>query len=75
MKQYELIKATESTLRMVVEKDVCVQDVKNLSMYEDYKRLKEEGLKVTYIVNYLCSQYCTSEPTIYRIIKRMEKDI
>lgn len=75
MRQYEFMKAVESVLRLIVEKQVNAQDVRHLTMYEDYRKLKSEGLKVTYIVNYLCTQYEIPEPTIYRVIKRMERDV
>lgn len=75
MKQYEFMKAVESVLRLTAEKQINVQDVRHLPMYEEYRRLKSEGLKVTYIVNYLCMQYEVPEPTIYRVIKRMERKV
>jgi len=37
--------------------------------------LKEEGHKITYIVEYLCEQYECHRATIYRIVARMQKQI
>ena len=71
MTQYEFMKMAESVLRVAVASDMRLQDVKHLRMYEDYLRLKGEGLKVTYIVNYLNEEYDIPIASIYRIIKRM----
>lgn len=75
MTQYEYIKMAESVLKIAVSKQVKVDDVCHLQMYEDFIRLKAEGLKVTYIVDYLCEQYGVPVATIYRIVKRMSRKI
>lgn len=75
MTQYEFMKMAERVLKVAASKEIRVQDVKHLQLYEDYRRLKGEGLKVTYIVDYLCVQYGVPVASIYRIVKRMGRKI
>lgn len=75
MKQYELLKTVESILSVLEKNGIDAKDVKYLKLYDEYKRLKDEGHKVGYIVYYLSTQYECGEATIYRVIKRMNKDL
>lgn len=75
MTQYELLKATESILATLESSGVDAKDVKYLSMYDEYKRLKDEGHKISYIAYYLAQQHECGEATVYRVIKRMEKNL
>lgn len=75
MKQYELLKTTESLLAVLEKNGVEAKDVKYLKLYEEYVRLKDEGHKIGYIVYYLSTQYECGEATIYRVIKRMNKEL
>lgn len=73
MNTYDILKTFQSTLTMLVKNGVNVADVEYIDMYADYKRLMGEGHKKTYIVSYLEEQYGCPVPTIYRVVKRMEK--
>lgn len=75
MKQYELLKTVESILSVFEKNGIDAKDVKYLKLYDEYKRLKDEGHKVGYIVYYLSTQYECGEATIYRVIKRMNKEL
>jgi hypothetical protein len=75
MKQYDVLKVAESVLRMLSKNGVDVKDVEHLAMYEDLKRLEREGHKKTYIVHYLGEQYKAPPATIYRVEKRMEREM
>lgn len=75
MKQSEVLKMAESVLKVLVANDVDMNDVKHLEMYEDLKRLKSEGHKKMYIYSYLEEQYGVPMTTIYRVEKRMEREI
>lgn len=75
MRQYDILKMAESVIKTISENGINPADVYHLAMYEDYQRLKKEGLKVTYVVNYLIQQYGVPEATIYRVVKRMQKEI
>lgn len=75
MKQCDVLKMAESVLKMLIANDVDMNDVKYLRMYEDLKRLKSEGHKRMYIYSYLEEQYGVPMTTIYRVEKRMERDV
>lgn len=75
MKVYEILKANESLLRTLVLSKVRVNDIEWLEMYSDYKRLIKEGHKKTYIVSYLEEQYGCPVPTIYRVVKRLDRGL
>lgn len=75
MKQCDVLKMAESVLKMLIANDVDMNDVKYLRMYEDLKRLKSEGHKRMYIYSYLEEQYGVPMTTIYRVEKRMERDM
>lgn len=75
MTQYDVLRLCESTLRMLDCNGIDAKDVRYLDMYKNYVRLKEEGHKITYIVEYLCEQYECHRATIYRIVARMQKQI
>lgn len=75
MKQCDVLKMAESVLKMLIANDVDMNDVKYLRMYEDLKRLKSEGHKRMYINSYLEEQYGVPMTTIYRVEKRMERDM
>lgn len=75
MKQYDVLKMAESILRLLVANGVDAKDVAYLEMYADLKRLESEGHKKTYIVHYLQEQYNVPMATIYRVEKRMDREI
>ena len=75
MTEYDLIKAAESILGMLAKNNVDVKDVNHIEMYEEYNRLKSEGHKISYITFYLSQQYDIGQATVYRVVKRMEKNM
>lgn len=73
MTQYEILKAAQSILSTLENNNIDARDIKYLTLYEDYKRLKEKGHKICYIVYHLSKEHTCGESTIYKVIKRMEK--
>lgn len=49
------------------------EDCRYIDLYSDYKRMKDNGEKVTYIVSHLSSEYEISERKVYEVIKRFGK--
>ena len=45
MRKYELIKALQSTLKVLADNDIDARDGRYVQMYEDYERLRKEGHK------------------------------
>lgn len=47
---------------------------KYIDLYEDYRKLREGGGKMTYIAAVLAEKYGVCERQVYLIIARFEKD-
>lgn len=71
----ELIKVNESLLKLMCGNGIDPVMVRHLEMYQDYKRLTEEGHKKTYIVRYLSEVYHVNERTVYRVVNKMGQDV
>lgn len=75
MKAYEILLLAKPIVEKLVLSDINPKDVKYLEVFHEYNRLKNEGHKVRWIAAYLSDEYDISEPNIFKIIKRLEKDI
>ena len=60
---YESLKNNRDLLIRLARAGIAVEDVKHLELYEDFVRLRADGLKTTYVVAHLCDQYEVSEAT------------
>ena len=72
---YEALRENCELLARLARTGVAIEDIKHLALYEDFERLKNDGLKVTYIVAHLCDQYEMSEPTVWRIVRKFRKSV
>lgn len=70
---YESLKDNRDLLIRLARTGIAVEDVKYLELYEDFVRLKDDGLKTTYVVAHLCDQYEVSEATVWRIIRKFQR--
>ncbi len=75
MTRYELLKLNQNVLQTMLENKISPTDVCKLEIYEKYKEMVAEGLKVTYIVTHLASLYGLKDRAIYTIIKRFESEL
>lgn len=71
----DLLLLNERYFHLLNENGVRIEDVQYLDMYRDYKRLSADGLKQTYIVAHLSTEYDIPERTIYRVIARLSKPV
>lgn len=71
----DLLYLNERYFHLLNENGVRIEDVQYLDMYRDYRRLTADGLKQSYIVAYLSSEYDIPERTIYRVIARLSKPV
>ena len=69
MKLYEVISFNRELLRRLSS-----DDCKYIDLYEDYRKLREGGGKMTYIAAVLAEKYGVCERQVYLIIARFEKD-
>ena len=75
MKVNELLRISKSLLDTLNKCGVKALDVDYLQLYDDYLRLKEDGFKITYIVEHLGEEYSISVRSVFMIIKKFETDI
>jgi len=75
MKVYELIEVSESALTKLSSAGVATNDVRHIEMYRDFSKMKSEGQKIVYVVNYLADYYDVSERYVYSIIKKFEQEV
>ena len=75
MTGYELLAVNENLLKKMQSAALSVDDIKYMEMYREYERLRNEGHKKTYIMQYLSDEYEVSERTAYRIVDRFSATI
>nr|DAL45094.1 MAG TPA_asm: Mor transcription activator family [Caudoviricetes sp.] len=75
MTGYELLAVNENLLKKMQSAALSVDDIKYMEMYREYERLRNEGHKKTYIMQYLSDEYEVSERTVYRIVDRFSATI
>ena len=74
MKLDEVIAFHRDLRRRLSSVGIRLVDCKYLDLYEDYRKLREGGGKMTYIAAVLAEKYGVCERQVYLIIARFEKD-
>lgn len=74
MNIYEAIKINEKFLKLMSKYGIKANDYKYIELYEDYKKMKAGGDKVTYISSVMSNKYGMSERSVFRIISRFGKE-
>lgn len=74
MKVFEAIKLTESTLIALNNANVGTRDVEYIKLYEEFRDLQGEGLKVSYCVAFLAEKYHISVRKVYDLIRKFKSD-
>ena len=67
---YELLKFFGEPLERLENAGIKAGDYKYVALYEDYRKARETGEKVGYIVAVLADRYKVSERTVYDVVKR-----
>ena len=73
MKVVELLTICGKMLQILHENGIKIDDYQYLELYNDYKEMERECLKVTYIVSELSSRYNICERKVYKIIRQMSR--
>lgn len=74
MKVFEAIKLTESTLIALRNANVGTGDVEYIKLYEEFRDLQGDGLKVSYCVAFLAERYHISIRKVYDLIRKFKSD-
>lgn len=75
MKVHEIISLHKDLLRVLASKGVNTTDHAYYDMFSDFSRMKEEGMKVSFIVAHLADEYSVSESTVYNVVRKFETNI
>ncbi len=73
MTYYDIIKLTKEPIDRLNSAGFRLEDCQFLPLYEDYRRMREAGDKMTYIVSVLSDRYHVCERKVYDLIKRFGK--
>lgn len=74
MKVFEAIKLTESTLIALNNANVGTRDVEYIKLFEEFRDLQGNGLKVSYCVAFLAEKYHISIRKVYDLIRKFKSD-
>ena len=75
MKAVDILNFASGIGATMVKNNVKPSDYSYVEMYSEYMRMRSEGHKYEYIVYYLSNQYNVSEASVYRIVKRLDKEL
>lgn len=75
MTNYELLLMNRSMVEVLLANHINIQDVHNLQIYEQFEEMKKQGHKVSYITVFLADKYGMTERGIYKIVKRLNRQI
>lgn len=73
MKVIEILKLGRNFLNLLHDSCIKIEDVCYIPLYDEYKKIVENGGKVTYAVTFLSEKYKISERKVYYIIKKFDK--
>ena len=75
MEVAEIVRIGREMLKLMSENDVKLNDWKHLKMYEEYKRMRQNGVKYRYAITELAETYGISRANVERIVRRLGKDV
>lgn len=74
MTVYEALKLCGGVIEKLEKAGVKPSDHKYVALFENYRRAKQRGEKISYIVACLAQQYSMSERNVYDVVKRLAAD-
>ena len=74
MKIVEIVKINRELLKNLHTAGVRIEDAEYIDLYADYRRLLDEGEKVSYIVAVLSDKYAMSKRKVYGLVKHFQSD-
>lgn len=75
MTVYELMRANETQFRLLGEVAPKLHLIAYLDLFKEFKQLKKEGYKVSYLAATLSDKYNISERNFYKIIRRFNEPV
>ena len=75
MKVVDILNFASGICATMANNNITPSDHIYVEMYSEYMRMRSEGHKYEYIVYYLSIQYIVSDASVYRIVKRLDKEL
>lgn len=75
MTNYELLLMNKSMVEVLLANHININDVQNLQIFEQFNEMKKQGHKVSYITVFLADKYGMTDRGIYKIIKRLSRQV
>lgn len=75
MKAIDILTLAKGICTTLDKNDIKAGDVRYIQMYSDWQRLKKEGHKFDWIMYWLAKEHDTSESSVWRILRRLDKEI
>ncbi|MCM1223243.1 MAG: hypothetical protein NC548_53205 [Lachnospiraceae bacterium] len=64
-----------SMVEVLLANHININDVQNLQIFEQFMEMKQQGHKVSYITVFLADKYEMTDRGIYKIIKRLSRQV
>lgn len=74
MKVVELLKLGAETLKMMSRNGIFVDDWKYIDAYEDFRRMRELGVKYNVAIKEVANDLHVTKRTLQRAFKRLSKE-
>mgnify|MGYP000783366044 CR=1 FL=1 len=74
MKVIELLKLNRELLKTFREAGIRLEDVKYIDLYNEFRTMHAQNIKVSYIVATLAEKYNISERKVYDLVRRFKSD-
>lgn len=71
----EIVRIGRELLKLLSENEVRVEDWKYLNMYDEYRRMRKNGVKYRFAVAELATLHHISRAKVERIISRLQKNV
>ncbi len=74
MKVFELVRIGRELLKVASENGVLTGDWKYVEMYEEYRHMREVGIKYRYAIGELAREHHISRSTAERIVRKFQRE-
>lgn len=74
MKVIELLKLNRELLKTFREAGIRLEDVMYIDLYNEFRAMHAQNIKVSYIVATLAEKYHISERKVYDLVRRFKSD-
>ena len=75
MKAIDILSLAQGICTTLDKNEIKVTDVRYVEMYQEWQRMKQEGHNWDWIMYWLGKQYDLSEASVWRILKRLDREI